>query len=183
MTSLQQKLEALLFIYGEAMQISRIAKILDTSVDKVKEAVLELQKKLEESESALTLIYKDGYVQMVTKGEYASLLETLVKAETNEALSRSALETLAIISYASPISRSDIDFIRGVNSSFILRSLLLRGLIERELDPNKKSSYLYQPSMEMVKHLGIRSLKELPEYEKFKTLAKSIHQGSSKDGL
>lgn len=179
MNTLTKNLEALLFIYGEAMPLKRIAKVLDTSLEKVKEAVFELQKKLDESESALTLIYKDGYVQMVTKGEYSSLLETLVKAETNEALSPAALETLAIISYASPISRVDIDYIRGVNSSFILRSLLLRGLIERKVDPDKKNSYLYRPSMEMLKHLGIRSLKELPEYEKFKTLAKSIHQAES----
>ena len=78
------------------------------------------------------------------------------------------METLSIILYQGPISRSDIDYIRGVNSQFILRNLLIRGLIERIDNPNDARSFLYKVSINLLANLGINKIEELPEYEQVK---------------
>jgi segregation and condensation protein B len=87
-----------------------------------------------------------------------------------EDLSPASLETLAIVAYKGPINRIEIDNIRGVNSSFILRSLLIRGLIDRQIDAHRANAYSYKPSFDLIRKLGIDSLEQLPDYEKFKTL-------------
>ena len=88
-----------------------------------------------------------------------------MKSEFNEELSRAAVETAAIIAYQGPLTRVDIEYVRGVNSSFILRSLMMRGLIERVENPKDARSYLYRISFDFLKHLGVVRIEELPQYE------------------
>jgi segregation and condensation protein B len=83
---------------------------------------------------------------------------------------------LSIISYAGPITRADIEYIRGVNSSFTVRSLLMRGLIEREVDPKRANAYIYSASFDLLRHLGLSNNEDLPEYQKYKDLVAHLHK-------
>jgi segregation and condensation protein B len=73
-------------------------------------------------------------------------------------LGKAGLETLSIILYQGPISRAEIDYIRGVNSNFILRNLLIRGLIERVENPHDQRSFLYKPTLELISYLGLSKI-------------------------
>jgi segregation and condensation protein B len=83
-------------------------------------------------------------------------------------IGKAGLETLAIILYNGPISRREVDYIRGVNSTFILRNLCVRGLVEREPDLKDQRILRYKSSLSLLAHLGIKSVEELPEFEMLK---------------
>src|SRR3989344_3444576 len=174
-TKLTAALEALLFAYGEPIEVSRIAKIIsahaglgNVSVSDVEKLEAFLREKLTADDRGLTVITAGNALQLVTKPDFHMVLEGLMKEELSETLSPAALETLAIIAYGGSVPRSTIDYIRGVNSSYIVRNLLLRGLIARIQDPERGNAYRYQPSFELLRHLGISSPAELPEYTKFR---------------
>lgn len=167
-------LEALLFIHGEPIVLKKIGETLKISAEETKELLAEFEKRLAAEGRGLHLISMDTQVQLATKPELNPALEDFVKSELSEELTPASLEVLSIVSYLGPISRSRMEYIRGVNSSFILRNLLLRGLVERYPDPEYTLAYLYQPSFELLRHLGVKSAKDLPEYEKFKTLLTAV---------
>lgn len=163
-------IEALLFVYGEPMEINKISKLLKVKDEEVKMSLDELAKDFEDGDRGLRLIFSGNQVQLATKPEFSHLLENFIKEEFKEQLSPAALETLSLIIYLSPLSKSQLDYYRGVNSAFILRSLLIRGLIERFPDPKRSNIYIYQSSFDLLKYLGISKVEELPEYEKLRTI-------------
>ncbi len=167
-------LEALLFIYGEPIEVKKAAKMLGVSDQDIKKAADDLNKELSAENRGLALLQNDDCLQITTKAAFGGLLQTILKTELNEALSPAALETLSIITYAGPVSRAEVDYIRGVNSSFTVRALLLRGLIERDADPQRMNSYRYKPSVDLLHHLGVTRVEELPEFERFRTLVLTI---------
>jgi segregation and condensation protein B len=167
-------LEALLFIYGEPIEVKKAAKMLGVSAQDIKKAADDLNKELSAENRGLALLQNDDCLQITTKAAFGGLLQTILKTELNEALSPAALETLSIITYAGPVSRAEVDYIRGVNSSFTVRALLLRGLIERDADPQRMNSYRYKPSVDLLHHLGVTRVEELPEFERFRTLVLTI---------
>jgi len=177
---LAAKLEALLFIYGETLSFKKIAKILDADEKEVKEALKSLAEIYKDESRGLQLVLDNEKVQIATKPEFGKLLEDVVKGELHEELTPASLETLSIIIYSAPISRAEIDYIRGVNSTFILRNLLIRGLIERELDPKRANAFVYKPSFEFLRHLGISHKEDLPEFEQFQQLIQSLRQPEQK---
>ena len=168
------ELEALLFIHGEPLTLEKIGTVLELNPEDRDVLIVELDKRLGVVDRGLALINFSGRIQLATKSEFKGILEKFVKSELSEELTPASLETLAIISYFGPISRNRIEYQRGVNSTFILRSLLLRGLIERFPDPNHPNAYLYQPSFELLRHLGMQKKEELPDYENFQSLLKSF---------
>lgn len=170
------KLEALLFVYGEPLAYKKIAKFLDVKADEARELAAALADHLKNREAGLALLVDEEKVQLVTHADFGSLLEEIIKEEFNEELSPASLETLSIILYAAPVSRAELEYIRGVNSSFTLRSLLLRGLIERSPDPHRPNAFVYNPSFEVLKYLGVGRREELPEFEKFKKLMENLRQ-------
>jgi segregation and condensation protein B len=93
------------------------------------------------------------------------LIEKIVKDELSKDLSTASLETLAVVIYKGPVTRKEIEYIRGVNVSFSLRNLLLRGLIEKVSSKLDERIFLYTPSIDALKYLGVTSVKELPGYE------------------
>lgn len=175
------ELEALLFIHGEPLPLKKIEKILDLDAGALKEVMDGLRKSLESQDRGLALTMLGDKVQLVTKPQFKKIVEIFVRGELNEDLSPASLETLAIIAYFGPIGRNKIEYERGVNSSFILRSLLLRGLVERTPDPKYPNSYLYDMSFDFIKHLGIVKREELPEYEKLKTLLLDVESGQAQE--
>ncbi|MEK7192271.1 MAG: SMC-Scp complex subunit ScpB [Patescibacteria group bacterium] len=173
-TNIVAQLEALLFIYGEPLNFKKIAEILECKEADAKDAAANLAEELRKENRGLFLISDKEKIQLSTKPEFGKLLEDVVKAEMAENLTPAALETLAIIAYAGPVSRAEIDYIRGVNSSFILRNLSIRGLTERSLDPKRANAFVYAPSMELLKYLGIARSEDLPEFNKFNELVKKM---------
>lgn len=178
MNEISAQLEALLFIYGEPMALPKIAQTLGIKLEEVSAAAKELGEFLNTSKSGLVLLTLYDKIQLATRPEFSSLLEKVLKAELNESLTPASLETLSIIAYSAPIARAEIDYIRGVNSSYTLRALSLRGLIERASDPKRGNAYVYSPSFDLLKHIGVDKVENLPEYEKFRALALSIKNPS-----
>ncbi|MDP2789382.1 MAG: SMC-Scp complex subunit ScpB, partial [bacterium] len=99
-----------------------------------------------------------------TAPELSSLIEDLQKEELKKDLSKVSLETLSILLYKNGASRAEIDYIRGVNSSFILRALSVRGLVEKTVDPKDSRRFIYKPSFDLLSFMGIKSVTDLPEY-------------------
>lgn len=162
---LKSEIESILFIHGEPLAVSFIAKITERSETEVVSALEELEK--EYSTRGIRLIKKDGEYQIGTAPENARIVEKAVKSEFSEELSKAALETLAIIAYKGPLTRAEIEHIRGVNSSFILRNLLMRGLVERIDNPKDARSFLYRLSFDSLKYLGLTKAEDLPDYGEF----------------
>jgi hypothetical protein len=100
--------------------------------------------------------------------EASSLIKDLTKEELTRDLGKAGLETLSIVLYQGPISRREIDYVRGVNSNFILRNLLVRGLVEKIENPKDQRSFLYRPSFDLLSYLGISRTDDLPEYANVK---------------
>lgn len=176
------ELEALLYIHGEPLDFARAMKVLGLHEKDFKELVAELEKRLLDADRGLSLVLHENKLQFVTKPHYHRILESFVKSELTEDLTPASAETLAIIAYFGPLRRSRIDYQRGVNSSFILRSLLLRGLIDRYPDPSHPLSYLYTPSFELLRHLGVSRREMLSEYEAFKSLFERVGHEESREG-
>jgi segregation and condensation protein B len=161
--NLAAKIEAILFWKAEPVSIKKLASLLNVKVEEVKIGLTDLEKTL--TGRGVTLVQTDEDVMLGTTKELSSLIEQLTKEELTRDLGKAGLETLSIVLYQGPISRADIDYIRGVNSQFILRALLIRGLVERIDNPADARSYLYKTTLDLLSHLGIRKVSELPEYE------------------
>ncbi|MDP3726363.1 MAG: SMC-Scp complex subunit ScpB [bacterium] len=161
--NLESKIEAILFFKAEPVSIRFLARMLEVNDADIKEALLRLEEDFKKR--GVRLIIKDDEVMLSTAPELHSLVETITKAELSEELSRASLETLTLVLYRGPINKSNIDFIRGVNSQFILRNLLVRGLVERISDEHDKRILLYRPTFELLQHLGTSRVSELPEYD------------------
>ena len=178
MENLLSKIEAVLFAYGEPISIERLGKILKINPAELESALKDMETELSRQERGIVLIKNVGKIQLATKPELTGLLEGIIKQEFTEDLTPAALETLSIIAYAGPISRADIEYIRGVNSSFTMRNLLLRGLAERTIDPKRANAYIYTASFDLIKRLGILKVEDLPDYEKYKQMVKNLHEAS-----
>lgn len=162
---LKSILESLLFVSGSPQPVKKLAKILKISPEKTRELLNLLAEDYKTGGRGLRLLQKDNEVQMVTAPEYAPWLSEMTKMDFEEDLSSSSLETLTIIAYRSPISRAGVEAIRGVDSTYTLRTLLLRGLIERYENPADQRSYLYRPTFDFLKHLGLEKIEDLPNFE------------------
>ena len=110
------------------------------------------------------LIEKDNDITLGTAPELSDLIKNLQKEELSKDLSKASLETLSIVLYKNGVSRAEIDYIRGVNSSFTLRALSVRGLIEKTLDEKDNRRYIYKPSFELLSYMGVKSVEELPDF-------------------
>jgi len=161
--SLSSKIEAVLFWKAEPVSVKKLSAILEISEEKVREELRQLRADLEGR--GLGLVETDDEVSLGTAGECSDIIDRLAKDDLSRDLGKAGLETLSIILYQGPVSRSDIDYIRGVNSQFILRNLLIRGLVERVVKPQDSRSFLYKPSLELLSLLGISRIGDLPEYE------------------
>lgn len=166
MTSLSNQIEAILFWKSEPVSLKELSKMLSVESDKIAEGIIELEKNLENR--GIVLIKKDDSIYLATSPTSSELIKKITKEEESAELGKASLETLSIVLYKSPIRRSDIDYIRGVNSSFILRNLLVRGLIDKKPDPKDLRTFIYSPSFELLAHLGVTEISKLPDFEKVK---------------
>ncbi|MDD5527849.1 MAG: SMC-Scp complex subunit ScpB [Patescibacteria group bacterium] len=163
--SLSSKIESLLFISGRPMSARELAELAKEEVKKVEEAGDELIKNYQEKNGGARIIKNGSSYQMATAPDNAALIREFVKDETTGELTRPSLETLTIIAYRGPVSKTDLDRIRGINCSLILRNLLIRGLIDAKEDKKKDESY-YTVTFDFLRFLGLNEVKELPDYDK-----------------
>jgi segregation and condensation protein B len=159
--SLFALVEAILFVSPEPLSANQIGNILDISPREVKIAIKELD--LHYQDRGIRLQYHNNKVQITSAPEAANVLENMLNLETTSTLSQAALETLSIIAYQQPITRPQVDSIRGVNSDAVLKTLLNKGLIEdvgRTEGPGRP--ILYSTTTEFLKYFGLGSYEELP---------------------
>ncbi|MES2087377.1 MAG: SMC-Scp complex subunit ScpB [Patescibacteria group bacterium] len=160
--NLDAKIESLLFWKAEPIAIAKIAKIFSVTEEEIKNALTILEEKFQNR--GVVLMRKEDEVALRTAPASSEFIETLAKEELVRDLGKAGLETLSIILYQGPISRREIDYVRGVNSNFILRNLLIRGLVEKVENPKDLRSFLYKPTFDLLSHLGIAKIEDLPEY-------------------
>jgi segregation and condensation protein B len=162
---LSAKLEAILFVAPEPVTSAQLAAALDVAASVVERALHELDDAL--SGRGLRLQRHAGRVQLTSAPELAELIERFLGLEATTHLSRAALETLAIIAYQQPVTRPQIDSIRGVNSDSMLKSLLNKGLIlESGRADGPGRPILYSTAPEFLQHFGLNSILEMPPLAK-----------------
>jgi segregation and condensation protein B len=176
---LAQKIEAVLFFKGEPINVDKLAIVLKVSKEEIVEAILVLNSKL--SDRGIVLLEKEGEITLGTNPEFSDLISALQKEELSKELSKASLETLSIILYKNGASRADIDYIRGVNSSFTLRALAIRGLVEKIVDKKDSRRYIYKPSFDLLAYMGVKSVEELPDFNEVNNSIESAVQDIEKE--
>jgi segregation and condensation protein B len=159
--SLKAKIESLLFVAAEPVAVDRLVSVLEIDRDEVEAALQALA--AEYTGRGIRLQRKGQRVQMVTAPDTADLVRLFLGLELSGKLSPAALETLAIVAYRQPVTRAEIEAVRGVNSDSVLRTLLLRGLIEEQdrLDQPGRP-FVYGTTFEFLQQFGLASLEQLP---------------------
>lgn len=156
--------EALLFSRAEPWTLVELAKALGLGGQETADAISELESSMEGR--GIVLMRAGDTITLGTHPEASAVLEKLYKEELSKGLSKASIETLSIIMYGEEVTRGKIDYIRGVNSGFILRSLLVRGLIERKVYPRDRKRFMYAPTVALLATLGAANAQELPDYER-----------------
>ncbi|KMT21371.1 SMC-Scp complex subunit ScpB [Clostridium cylindrosporum] len=161
-------IESLLFTFGEPLSYKNIGEILELDVRKVKKIISNMKREYEVPTRGLTIKEFNGKVQLSTKPEYGSYIKRLIKSDSRQNLSQAALETLALVAYKQPITKSEIDDIRGVRSDRAVTTLLERGLIKEagRLEATGRP-ILYTTTDDFLKYFGFKSINELPELIEF----------------
>ena len=175
-------IEAYLFHYGEPVSISKISKGLGIPEKKCRGYISELENSLKENiNSGLCILENGDKFQLATKPDLQDARKKIIEEEWREELTPATQETLSLVAYLGPIPKMMIDYIRGVNSSFTLRNLLIRGLVERAPSKSRKNSYDYSVSFNFLHHMGVERVEDLPDYEKFKSILKEFDMNESEN--
>lgn len=159
-------IESLLFVSGEPIKVKEIASILECDVKFIKNLIEEMKKIYAEENRGITIIEIEDSYSLATKKENSEFVQKLLKINVRQSLSQAALEALAIIAYKQPITRIDIDEIRGVKSDRAVQTLSEKKLIKecgRLEVPGRP--ILYGTTEEFLKHFGLESLNEMPSLE------------------
>ncbi len=164
MESLKSTIESILFVSSKPLKTKELAKYMEKPENDIKAALIELVE--ERKNSGVVVLENNGEYQLATNAANSSYVKNFLNTELREKLTDATVEVLAIIAYRQPISKAEIEAIRGVNSQYSLRHLLMRGLIEKTSNPSDQRSFLYQTTTELLQHLGISSTTDLPEFEK-----------------
>ncbi|MES2213268.1 MAG: SMC-Scp complex subunit ScpB [Patescibacteria group bacterium] len=161
--NLISKIEAILFYTAEPTSVSFLAKTLEVGETEILKAIEDLGISLHNR--GLRIVMHDDGVTLVTAPEFSDIIEKIIKEERERELGRAGIETLSIIAYKGPITKKEIEYIRGVNSQFALRNLLLRGLVEKKSSLHSDRTMVYTVTSDTVRHLGLSQISDLPEYE------------------
>jgi len=162
--SLKSKIESLLFIATRPLAVNKIAELVEGKREDVKAELEKLFEEYSQASKGFNLQKIGNDYQFATNADNGKLITEFLKEEITGELTPASLETLTVIAYRGPIARIELEIIRGVNCSIILRNLMLRGLIE-EIEDKKNMVEKYQITFDFLKHLGITEPAQLPEYE------------------
>lgn len=164
MNALDRRIEAVLFATARPMNLKELVTILQVEVGDMPAACEALKQRLQESASGLQLVIHGEEVELVTHGDVGEDIRQALKQEASSELSKAALETLAILAYRGPLTRPEIEQIRGIQSALMLRNLMLRGLVEQH-DEVRLGQPTYKVTLNFFKQLGLSSVESLPDYE------------------
>lgn len=165
--SLQSQIESILFVAIKPLPVKELADLTKAKVKEVEEALASLAAEYKNGQRGLILIKNNNQYQLATAPENAAVVQEFLKDETSGELSQPSLEALTVIAYRGPISKSELEKIRGVNCSLIIRNLLLRGLIEEKYNKVKEENY-YTVTHDFIRFLGLSDINELPDYAKLR---------------
>lgn len=162
--ALKSVLESLLFVSSKPLKIKELSSLLELEPAQVKSAMDLLVES--RKDSGVVVLENSGEYQLATSAQNSPVVKKFLNAELREKLTDATVEVLAIIAYRQPISKAEIEAIRGVNSQYSIRNLLMRGLVEKIPNPHDARSVVYQTTTEFLMHMGLGSVSELPEFEK-----------------
>lgn len=162
-------LEGLLFVVGEdGLTINQIMDILEISNEEAKQLISELKEKYEADTSGIRINFLGNTFKLTTKKEHRSYYQKLIENPDSNVLSQAALETLAIIAYNQPVTRLDVDDIRGISSSQMIRKLVAKGFIkEAGRSDSLGRPILYKTTSEFLDYFGLATIDDLPKMEQF----------------
>ncbi|MBI3995955.1 MAG: SMC-Scp complex subunit ScpB [Nitrospirae bacterium] len=168
--------EALLFVSGEPISLNRLAEVIEgADPDRIREALDRLRQNYDSAGRGLQIVEVAGGYQIATRSECAPWIRALEKIKTATRLSRSGLETLAIVAYKQPVTRGEVEAIRGVDSAGVLKTLLERRIVKivgrRE---GLGRPMLYGTTTEFLQYFGLKDLSELPALKEFKEVAETL---------
>ncbi|MDF1496622.1 MAG: SMC-Scp complex subunit ScpB [Patescibacteria group bacterium] len=163
--NLEQTIEAILFASGKPLSERKLGEITEKKAEEISEALDLLESKLEDRGILLQRYEKE--VALVSHPEAAEFVQKVVKDEEQGELTRASLEALTILAYRGPMTRPELEQIRGVQSSMILRNLMIRGLIEQKEDM-RLGQATYAVTFDFLNHLGLKSIKDLPDYDELR---------------
>lgn len=159
MNNLPQTIESILFATADTYTLTVLAKLLNTDQDSIEQALHTLAEQLEGH--AIMLVRERDSVTLATRSDFAPLLESIRKEELQKDLSKASAETLAVVIYHPGASKAEIELIRGVNATYSLRALQIRGLIEAKI---VNRTALYYPTVALLEHYGVSDGSQLPQY-------------------
>lgn len=168
--SLKSQAESLLFVSLKPLSLKELAAAIQAPAKELEGALDELIADYSQGDRGLAIIKNNGQYQLTTAADNAALVQEFLKDETSGELSQPSLEALTIIAYRGPIAKLELERIRGVNCSLIIRNLLLRGLIEEKFEKSKNENY-YTVTHDFVRFLGLGSIEELPDFTKLNSAA------------
>jgi segregation and condensation protein B len=171
MSDLAQKIEALLFALGRPLSRAELAKLLGANAQDVDAALKE------PAQGRGVVLVDDGaQIELRIAPQAAELVEKVRKDEYARELGKAGQEVLSAVLYRGPLTRSEIDFIRGVNSSQTLRTLAMRGLVRRVPNPKDSRSFLIEPTTELLATLGVSRAQDLPDYQEVRTKLQALEE-------
>lgn len=165
MSKIKSQIESILFASQKPLSAKQLANLGIGRSKEITRAIENLLTEYKEQKRGIQITKTENKYQMATAGENAELVQGLARQELNSELSRPSLETLTIIAYRGPISKLDLERIRGINCGLILRNLLIRALIEENFHKQKNETY-YTISPKFIRHLGLNTIEELPDYQR-----------------
>ncbi|MBC7087268.1 MAG: SMC-Scp complex subunit ScpB [Tissierellales bacterium] len=171
MNNIKSIIEGLLFAFGEPLEIKEISKVLNLSVDEVNQCLEEMKLEFDEQNRGLRIIKINNSYQLATRPEHYDFIKSILISRNQRSLSNAALETLSIIAYKQPITKMEIDEIRGVKSDKSIETLLQKKLIKeagRLERPGRP--ILYVTTDEFLKFFGIETIEDLPDIEKLRDI-------------
>lgn len=163
------QIEALLLVANRAVSLKELSFSLGEQASVLENYLAELSDRYQANDSGFRLIKAANNYQLVSAGKHAELLKKFLKTENTTELSQASLEALTVIAYRGPVTKINLERIRGVNCSLIIRNLLIRGLIEENFDRQKNENY-YQLSLDFIRHLNLNKIEDLVDYDKLHNL-------------
>lgn len=183
MNKLKYAVEGILFAAGEPVKTAQLAAALESSVKEIDAAVCELKEEYNNQHRGFAIIDIDGGYQICSRPEYYTYIQVILGEQRRQALSNAAMETLAIIAYKQPVTKSGIEYIRGINSDGSVNRLLERGLVEEKGRLNAPGRpILYGTTVNFLRCFGLSDLTELPEVDLSK-IAEGVEDVAEEDVL
>lgn len=157
-------IEAILFVAGEPVEVRELQRALEVTEDEVHQAIMQLDNDYAFHRRGICLKRFGTHVQLTTRADYAAYVERLLQPIQKQSLSQAAMETLAVVAYRQPVTKLEIEAVRGVKCDYSVQSLVNKGLIE---EVGRKETLgrpiLYGTTDEFLSHFGLQTLEDLPK--------------------